>query len=250
MDDDAPGFVPIRKFVTAYRQVRLSQGFASADPRYAARLPFRDTTGRNAAIWRTRALHYLTIRAGLALLPGIRRVLDLGAGNGWLSRRLAGSYRVTAIDVDAGDTGLGSLAGTGVARLCGDIEALPLRTSSFDAVVASATVHYSRNLDAVLGELARIVRPGGVLILADSPIYPDAGTRDQAWQRTLAYYRDAGHAELAHRYRGLTRAELDASGAFRFLTVNPGFERWQSAFERLRGRAVGVRLPVLFGWRQ
>ena len=111
-------------------------------------------------------------------------------------------------------------------------------------------MHYSRDLDAVLAELARILRRGGVLILADSPLYPDAGTRDRAWQRTLAYYRDAGHAELAYRYRGLTRAELDACGSFRFLTVNPGFERWQSAFERLRGREVGVRLPVLFGWRK
>jgi SAM-dependent methyltransferase len=245
MNDEPVGTV--RQFVAAYRQVRLSQGFASTDPRYASSLPFRDTTGRNPAIWRTRALHYLLIRAGLALLPRIERILDVGAGNGWLSRRLAGSYRMTAIDVDVSDTALGSLTDERVGRLCGELEALPLRNESFDVVIAAATVHYSTNLTAVLAETARILRPGGVLILADSPIYPNAAARDRAWQRTLTYYRGSGHPELARRYRGLTRAELNDCRLFRFLTVSPGLDRWQSAFDRLRGREIGVRLPVLFG---
>jgi SAM-dependent methyltransferase len=248
MDDERAG--PVRRFVVAYRDLRLTQGFASTDPRYARRLPFRDTTGRNADIWRTRALHYMIIRAGIALLPRVDRVLDAGAGNGWLSRRLAGSYRVTAIDVDATDTGLGSLIAPGVGRVCGELEALPIRTESFDVVIAAAAVHYSANLPGVLTEMARVLRRGGVLILADSPLYPDARSRDRAWGRTVDYYQEVGHPELARRYRGLTRAELDDCGLFRFVALSPGFDRWQSAFDRLRGRPVGVRLPVLFGWKR
>jgi ubiquinone/menaquinone biosynthesis C-methylase UbiE len=239
----------IRQFVAEYRRVRLAEGFASADPRFVHQLPFRDATGRNAATWRIRAFHYLVIRAGLALLPRAERVLDVGAGNGWLSRRLAGSYRVTALDVDATDTGLGGLVDARIKRVCGDLESLPVRDSSFDVVIAAATIHYATRLPVALSEVARVLRPGGVFILADSPIYPDAEARDSAWQRTLAHYRAAGYPDLAHRYRGLTRAELEENGAFRFMTVSPGFAGFRAALGHLVGQRR-ARLPVLFGWKK
>src|SRR5689334_18315316 len=181
--DGAP--TSVRQFVTDYRRVRLTEGFASTNPEFAHQLPFRDATGRNAAIWRIRARHYLVIRAGLALIPGARRVLDLGAGNGWLARRLAPRYRVTALDLDAGETGLAALDEPSVARVCGDLEALPIRDHAYDVVIAAASLHYSTRYERILAEAARVLRRGGVLILADSPVYPDAASRDRAWQRTL-----------------------------------------------------------------
>src|SRR3954471_17076487 len=83
----------LRNFVDDYRRVREAEGFALADPDRVRRLPFRDPTGRNTAAWRIRAVHCLAIRAALAVIPGMERILDLGAGNGWMSRRLAGSFR-------------------------------------------------------------------------------------------------------------------------------------------------------------
>jgi SAM-dependent methyltransferase len=239
-----------RKFVEDYRRVRLAEGFATADPEFGRRLPFRDITGRNAATWRIRALHYLIIRAGLAALPGIVRVLDLGAGNGWMARRLAGSFRVTALDVDGGDTGLRSLRDHRVARVVGDLEALPLRPASFDAVIAAATLHYAVDLSGALAETARVLRPGGLLIVADSPVYADAAAREDAWQRTRAHYAGFDAAHLATRYRGLTRTELDAPGLFRFVSVSPGLPSLRAALQIWRRRPPTVRLPVLFGWRR
>src|SRR3954468_14026039 len=77
----------VREFVESYRRLRLAEGVASADPRSARQLPFRDLTGRNRGIWRIRAVHYALIRGCLALLPRSERVLDLGSGNGWPARR-------------------------------------------------------------------------------------------------------------------------------------------------------------------
>jgi len=242
----------LRKFVDDYRLVRAEEGYASVDPEFARRLPFRDITGRNAASWRARALHYLVIRLSLAMVragtQGVPRVLDLGAGNGWMARRLARSFRVTALDVDGGDTGLGSLRDSRVACIVGDIESLPLRTGSVDAVVAAATLHYAVDLSGALTETARVLRPGGLLIIADSPVYADAVARDDAWQRTLAHYAAFGAPHLAARYHGLTRSELDAPGLFRFVTASPGFSSGRAA---LRGwRHHGLRLPVLLGWKR
>jgi SAM-dependent methyltransferase len=246
--------LPLRSFVSHYRRVRAREGQASPDPEYARQLPFRDVTGRNRAAWRVRAFHYLVARAGLALFgathPVALRVLDLGAGNGWMARRLAGAFRVTALDADGGDTGLGSLRDARVGRVVGDLEALPLRRSSFDAVVAAAALHYAVDLDATLAEIARVLRPGGLLIVADSPIYTDAVAREAAHARTRAHYAALGAAVLASRYRGFTRAELNASGLFRFVTVSPGLTSWRDGWRAVRGDRAAPRLPVLFGWRR
>jgi SAM-dependent methyltransferase len=232
----------IRQFVEDYRRLRLAEGLASSDPRFARSLPFRDVTGRNAGMWRVRAVHYALLRGCLALLPRSERVLDLGAGNGWLARRLSGSHRVTALDVDASDTGLGGLDDARVRRVRGDLEALPLAGGTFDVVIAAAALHYATDLPRAVTEIARVLRPGGAFLLADSPFYPSALARHRAWQRTLAYYSGAGTPHLAQRYRGLTREELEGCGRFQFVTISPGVRPWAA----LRG-SENARLPVLLG---
>jgi SAM-dependent methyltransferase len=233
----------VRDFVESYRRLRLAEGYASSDPRFVHQLPFRDLSGRNRGVWRIRALHYAVIRACLKLLPHARTVLDLGSGNGWLARRLAGAHQVTAVDVDATDTGLRALDEPRVRRLQAELEALPVAAGSFDVVIAAASLHYAADLHAALAEIARVLRPGGALILADSPLYADSVERHRAWQRTQRYYAEAGTPELAGRYRGMTRTELDGCGLFRFVTLSPGFASWRA----LVRRDGGARLPVLLG---
>jgi SAM-dependent methyltransferase len=136
----------------------------------------------------------------------------------------------------------------------GDLEALPLKSHSFDAVIAAAALHYAVDVRGALSEAARVLRAGGLLIVADSPVYDDAAAREAAWERTRSHYAGFGAAHLAGRYRGLTRADLDGPGLFRFVTVSPGVMSWRTALLRgLRGRlrtGPEPRLPVLFGWRR
>lgn len=71
---------------------------------------------------------------------------------------------------------LRSPGGLGICFLGGDARALPLRTGCIDVVVSSSTLdHFRKKSDfaVALQELARVLRPGGVLILTlDNPLNP------------------------------------------------------------------------------
>ena len=106
------------------------------------------------------AVEWLTRR--LDLRPG-RRVLDLGAGTGKLTRQLA----ATGADVVAVEPGAPMLAQLraalpNVEALVGAAEAIPLPDASVDAVTAGQAYHWF-DPDRALPELHRVLRPGGGL---------------------------------------------------------------------------------------
>jgi len=109
-----------------------------------------------------------------------RDVLDLGAGTGKLTRSLVGrAEHVTA--VDPSPRMLDQLRQTvhGVTTLVGTAEAIPLPDASVDAVVVAQAWHWVDPVRAV-PEVARVLRPGGVLGLVWN-------TRDESvpWVRAL-----------------------------------------------------------------
>lgn len=106
-------------------------------------------------------------------------VLDLGAGNGWLSYRMAlEGHTATALDIrDDSVDGLGASgpflarAGGKMRTAVGPFEEIPATDASFDIAVFNASLHYAIDLRAVLAEAARVVRPGGRVAILDSPFY-------------------------------------------------------------------------------
>jgi SAM-dependent methyltransferase len=107
------------------------------------------------------------------------RLLDLGAGNGWLSHRVAlDGHAALALDIrDDQVDGLGAAqalqARTGgrMWTAVAPFDAIPEPDSSFDIAVFNASLHYATDLAAVLKEAARVVHPGGRLAILDSPFY-------------------------------------------------------------------------------
>ncbi len=96
--------------------------------------------------------------------PG--RVLELGAGTGKLTQSLV----ALGHDVVASDPSGAMLAELGrtvprARRLVGSAESIALPSSSVDAVAAGQAFHWF-DLDHALPEIARVLRPGGVLALA------------------------------------------------------------------------------------
>jgi SAM-dependent methyltransferase len=56
-------------------------------------------------------------------------------------------------------------------RIAGTFETLPLTSAGFDLVVFNASIHYALDLEATLREACRVARPGGTLLIVDSPFY-------------------------------------------------------------------------------
>jgi SAM-dependent methyltransferase len=108
-----------------------------------------------------------------------RRVLDLGAGNGWLCWRVAKmGFEVVAVDIrdDAVD-GLGAARALlgGDPRLFACIAAsfdrLPFHDRGFDITLFNASLHYASDLASVLREARRVTAQGGAIAILDSPFY-------------------------------------------------------------------------------
>jgi SAM-dependent methyltransferase len=100
------------------------------------------------------------IAAFAASLPDAARVLDAGAGE---SRHAScfPQQRYYAVDLALGDPAWD------YSRLdcIADLAALPFASSSFDACLSIVTLEHVRDPRAVLGELARTLKPGGRLLL-------------------------------------------------------------------------------------
>ncbi len=95
---------------------------------------------------------------------GRGRLLEVGAGSGAFSRAaLRRGWTVDATEVSA--SGLRLLRETGATVHAGDLSALRLPAAAFDLVVSLEVVEHLAEPAVHLEELARLTRPGGLLLL-------------------------------------------------------------------------------------
>ena len=112
-----------------------------------------------------------TGRGLLALLPPNWVVADLGCGTGNGAELLAPHVReVIAVDqskpmIDAARKRLAGLRN--VRFVDGPVEAIPLAASSVDAAMALMVLHHVDDPAEALGEMRRILKPGGVALVVD-----------------------------------------------------------------------------------
>jgi SAM-dependent methyltransferase len=91
------------------------------------------------------------------------RVLDLGCRAGALTRHFLEGNEVVGLDVDR--AALAKAAALGIETVEADVEApLPFADASFDAVVAGELLEHLRFPDALVGEVRRVLRQGGVFV--------------------------------------------------------------------------------------
>jgi SAM-dependent methyltransferase len=100
------------------------------------------------------------VRAFTTTVPRNARVLDAGAGEAQYAALFDG-FRYTAVDLGVGDAGWSYESLDALA----DLARLPFADAVFDAAVNIVTLEHVREPGTVLQELARVLKPGGVLLL-------------------------------------------------------------------------------------
>lgn len=158
--------------------------------------------------------------AEIAEVGGLSRdaeVLDLGAGTGKLTEVLARRFaRVTAVEPDDAMRALID----GVEALPGSAESIPLRDDSVDGVFCAEAFHWF-DWPAALREIARVLRPRGVLVLCFN--LPDGGAY-------IPLPDEAGAIVARYRRPGVEPGgSILATGAWR-----EPFDAPDSLFEPLR----------------
>ncbi len=184
-------------FLQDYTRIRLAEGRGSEDRTYYLNLPDCPPDHPIAWQWQIRRRTFTTLcRRVLPRLGTQLQVLDLGAGVGWLSHRLAAlGHRPCAIDLSVDDRdGLGAARHYNPPwpRLQAEFDHLPLAPESVDVVLYNASVHYSTDYHVTLREARRVLRSDGHIVILESPIYK----REESGQQMVA----TRHADFEHRF--------------------------------------------------
>jgi SAM-dependent methyltransferase len=119
----------------------------------------------------------------------------------------------------------------------GSLEQPPLAPSAFDAIVCNASFHYAADLPGAVRQMTRGLRPGGSLIIMDSPIGPVA-------QGGIGVGRVLGQSEVENALRaaGLRVTFHEVRRSFRWRRrqlKNRVLKRVAFEFPLIEGRADG-----------
>jgi SAM-dependent methyltransferase len=167
------------------------------------RLQSREFFAGSAAEWDRVRDELFGSRAELGALPALLdpewTIGDLGCGTGQLIAALA-PFVATVVGVDESATMLAAarrrLDGIGNAELHeGSLESLPLAARSLHAAVLSLVLHHAVEPVEVLREAARVLRPGGRLLVIDM----------------VPHERDEYRAQMGHVWLGFGEDDLRAS---------------------------------------
>jgi SAM-dependent methyltransferase len=170
------------RFIGDYERIRAAQGRGSQTDEFYLGLPYEDISGRNSKQWKIRARSYDYLMShvlGQDLRLESRRILDLGAGNCWMSFRLAlARYRPFAVDLLTNKyDGLGAAEHfrkhlpAMFPRFQAELARLPFQDQQFEAVIFNASFHYAEDYAATLREALRCTKSGGIVIVSDTPWY-------------------------------------------------------------------------------
>jgi len=203
----------------------------------------------------------------LGLRPG-RRVADVGAGTGKLTRELVRSgAEVVAVEPVPGMRDVLERAVPGVEVLDGTAETLPMGDESIDAITVAQAFHWF-DIPRTLTEFHRVLCPGGRFAViwnrrvreqplhqainaiiephrGDSPSHLTSRWREQV--AAEGRFAAAGQIELPFEQQFDEDGLVDRVGSISFVAALPDEER-ERVLERVRALALDADQPLRLGY--
>ena len=180
--------------LAAVRSVR-----AEAAERYFASLADRWDTIRSLHVPETRVEHAIEQALGRESLG---KLIDIGTGTGRMIE-LLGPRAAESIGIDRSyemlrvarvKLDLAGIAGASLRQ--GDMYALPLGDGSADNVILHQVLHYAQSPAAAIAEAARVLRPGGQLLIVDFAPHDREELRERDAHARLGFADEAIHGWL------------------------------------------------------
>jgi ubiquinone/menaquinone biosynthesis C-methylase UbiE len=246
------------RFIRDYEAVRRFEGRGSADESYYQTLPYHPTRD-----WKIRAASFdAFIKQVLVPIENTGkhlRIVDMGAGNGWLSNRLTSrGHEVASIDLTVNDfDGLGChrFYESTFTLVQAEFDYLPFPNRSVDMILFNASLHYTVNYEQTLLETSRALNADGKLVVLDSPIYRDAGSgsrmvREREEQFTKRYGFPSNHLQSENYLTYSRLQELARKLNLEWKFITPFYSiQWQlrPVIARLLGRREPANFHVIVG---
>jgi SAM-dependent methyltransferase len=213
---------PVTRFQRDYMKLRDREGRGSGGVEELLALPYLNH-GTMKRQWQVHARSYEMFSRRVVAPAALRAVgrpldiLDLGAGNGWLSHRLqqqghdciATDLRIDTVDGLGAGAAYEPFEDQMFRRVAVTFDSLPFPDRRFDLAIFASSLHYASDLQATFDEVSRVLRSGGRLAVLDSPFYQDSADGD-----AMVTERE----RATHEYLGDLAEGLLALGSIEFLT--------------------------------
>lgn len=155
--------------------------------------------------------------------PGAQVAADIGAGTGFITEGLVRrGLRVIAVDQSerileemkkkfSHQQGIHSLSHTnGINYVAGEAENLPIANEAADYVFANMLLHHVESPQKAIQEMARILKPGGKLVVTDLEEHPFEHLREEHHDRWMGFNEEDLRGWFAEA--GLHSVQIDSVG--------------------------------------
>lgn len=248
------------QFVQEYEAVRLAEGRKAADRSFYRQLPLAASNHPAAAMWQQRAASYQLFVDKIVKKSESKstlKILDMGAGNGWLANRMAQrGHTVGAVDLTTNDfDGLGVHTNYDhdFVPIQAEFDRLPLESDQFDLLVFNASLHYSADYDTTLREAIRVIKSDGQIVVLDTPVYENGASgrqmvaeREADFQKQHGFKSNSLNSEnfLSHERIEALRNSLHMQ--IEKINVVPDFRRAVRRLKtKIRGQREAAEFPIL-----
>ncbi len=248
----------IESFLNPYEDLRNKEGWSIGSRSEYELLPHAKRGVNRYQTWQLRSRSYDRLAEDLrSHSDSPLRIVDLGAGNGWLSYKLAlQGHSVTSVDASIGsDDGLGAAMKffdqiPPFLPVRAEYDFLPFENESFDVGIFNASLHYSPNPVRTLISVRRILKENGLVYVMDSPFFRNETDGQMMITETMDRYKRQFGINVSDRGVGYLKSSLaeELDGHYDVRLVTSGFGvAWKLTrfFKRLLLKRELADFPIL-----